>query len=89
MYPTIGRILIYKLSANDLLNINAGPDHQRNPHSVGQELPLLVCVVWPHEFGEGKPGVNGQVFLDGNRSLWVTSVGEGEGEGQWHWPVKV
>lgn len=87
MVPTIGRILIYKLSEMDLGRFPSAISNM-NPHSVGQELPLIVCRVWPNEFGD-KPGVNGQVFLDGNQSLWVTSVGEGDQPGQWHWPVKV
>ncbi|KKK65507.1 hypothetical protein LCGC14_2973460, partial [marine sediment metagenome] len=35
------------------------------------------------EFGPGYQGVNGQAFLDGNDSLWVTSVQEGYESGQW------
>jgi hypothetical protein len=89
MQPTIGRILIYRLSDSDIKQINDGPQGNLNTHSVGQELPLIVCVVWPDEFGQGKAGVNGWLFLDGGRSLWLTSVGEGDGNGQWHWPVQV
>jgi hypothetical protein len=55
----------------------------------GNSYPLIVTNVWPDEFGAGKPGVNGQVILDGNDSLWVTSAGEGEENGQWQWPEKV
>ncbi len=29
------------------------------------------------------PGVNGQAFLDGNDSLWVTNVFEGAAPGSW------
>lgn len=89
MQPTIGRIVIYKLSEGDLNRLKARPSHETNPHSIGQELPLLACRVWPNEWGEGKAGINGQVFLDGSDTLWVTSVGEGTGEGQWHWPERV
>lgn len=34
-------------------------------------------------------GVNGQVFLDGNDVLWVTSVVQGDKPGQWHEPERV
>lgn len=87
MQPTIGRILIYKLSVLDVARIQrTANEGNENPHAVGQELPLLVCCVWPNEFGPGKAGVNGQLFLDGQRTLWITSVGEGDIEGRWHWP---
>ena len=63
--------------------------HIGNSASEGQEFPMVVVRVWTDEFGPGKPGVNGQAFLDGNDALWVTSVGEGDGDGQWHWPARV
>lgn len=34
-------------------------------------------------------GVNGQVLLDGNDALWVTSAPEGDGNGFWCWPERV
>lgn len=87
MNPTVGRILHYTLSKTDAERISKLPSNQ-NPHYAGDVLPLLVCRVWPNEFGTDKSGVNGQVFLDGSDSLWVTSVGEGAGEGQWSWPPR-
>jgi len=60
--------------------------HIGNSTFGGEEFPLVVVRVWPNEFGEGKSGVNGQLMLDGNDSLWVTSAGEGIENGQWHWP---
>lgn len=88
MKPTIGTILLYRLAQHDVncISRQAPVTAGNNPHSTGQQLPLIVCRVFPDEFGTDKPGVNGQVFLDGRDSLWVTSVGEGEGEGQWSWP---
>lgn len=62
--------------------------HIGNPVSVGDELPLHVVRVWPGEFGPDKVGVNGQVLLDGNDQLWVTSVAEGETPGTWSWPPR-
>jgi len=62
--------------------------HIGNPHHVGQVLPLVVCVVWPNEYGPNYHGVNGQVFLDGNDALWVTSIKEGTDNGTWSWPKK-
>lgn len=63
--------------------------HIGNTAREGDIVPLIIVVVWPDEFGPGKPGVNGQAFLDGNDSLWVTSAGEGENPGQWSWPPRV
>ena len=63
--------------------------HIGNNVTAGQEFPLVIVAVWPDEFGQGKPGVNGQAFLDGNDSFWVTSAGEGAENGQWHWPERV
>ena len=120
MKPTIGRIVIYKLTEDDTSQINrrrtsgsfiaeriknngaemvnltnlpatwplGAQAHIGNWASAGTEYPCIVCAVWPHEFGQDKPGINGQVFLDGNDTLWVTSIGEGTENGQWHWPAK-
>jgi hypothetical protein len=55
----------------------------------GEEYPMVIVRVWPDEFGIGKPGINGQVLLDGNDTLWVTSAGEGDAPGKWHWPTRV
>lgn len=63
--------------------------HVGNHASEGNQLPMIVVRVWENEFGEGVPGVNGQVFLDGNDQLWVTSVKFGEGPGTCHWIEKV
>jgi hypothetical protein len=56
--------------------------HVGNTARAGQILPLLVV----RTLDEGK--VNGQVFLDGNDTLWVTSASEGDGRGQWAWPPR-
>lgn len=83
-----GDVVLYKLSEMDVARIK----EQRsvvvgrwswNDVCVGEVLPLLAVKVWANEWGEGIPGINGQVMLDGPDSLWVTSVGPGEGLGQW------
>lgn len=60
--------------------------HMGSTVSAGEEVPLLVARVWPDEYGPGVPGLNGQAFLDGTDTLWVTSAREGEGPGTWSWP---
>lgn len=104
MQPTIGRIVHYKLTADDAAAINKrredykkasqpGQDtgfqaHFGNYVSAGEIVPVIIVQVWPNEFGD-KPGINGQAFLDGNDSLWITSKGEGTENGQWSWPPRV
>jgi len=52
---------------------------------AGDVYPLLITRVW----GD-KPGcaVNGQVFLDGNDTYWVTRVTEGAGAQHFRWPQR-
>lgn len=99
--PSVGRIVHYKLSKSDVEAIGrrrvkgaghnpewpAGAQaHVGNQPVEGETMPMVVCVVWPNEFGDNIPGVNGQVFLDGNDSLWITSAKQGDESGQWNWP---
>lgn len=96
MNPTIGRIVHYTLDHADAQRIaqnrgvaapNIGSSHG-NSVSVGDVYPMLITRVWDG----GKPNpdamVNGQVFLDGNDSLWVTSVKVGEGPRTFSWPTR-
>lgn len=62
--------------------------HIGNIAAEGDIVPLLVVRVWPDEYGPGIPGVNGQAFLDGNDTLWVTSAREGTEPGTWFWPPR-
>lgn len=101
MKPTIGRIVHYVLTMNDVEAIRrrrvAGVGHGENwpagaqAHvgnsvSPGEHIPAIVCVVWPNEHGPDFDGINAQAFLDGNDSYWITSAKEGTGSGTWHWP---
>jgi hypothetical protein len=58
--------------------------HAGNAPSVGQHVPMMICVVWNDE-----GVVNGQAFLDGNDVLWVTSARPGTEPGNWMWPERV
>lgn len=62
--------------------------HIGNPVAIGTTVPMIVVAVWPNEFGDGVPGVNGQALLDGNDVLWVTSAKEGTEPGTWAWPTR-
>lgn len=54
--------------------------HIGNRAEAGQVYPMLIVRTWG---STPESAVNGQVFLDGNDSLWVTSVTQGEGERRW------
>ena len=74
--PTIGRIVLYILTALDaerILDQRARSEGraQGNYVQAGQAYPMVIVRIWGDEPGSG---VNGKVLLDGNDSLWVTSV---------------
>jgi hypothetical protein len=57
--------------------------HVGNEVREGDVFPLVVVRVWVGN------RVNGQLFLDGNDHLWITSASEGAGPGFWFWPPRV
>jgi len=104
MKASIGRIVRYPLTLADaerinkrredashsgLAQVNTGAQlHVGNKAEEGQFYPLLITRVWSEDL------VNGQVFLDGNDTLWVTSshqapAGEAERPGFWSEPPRV
>lgn len=103
MTPSIGRIVILKLSASCAEGINARRRHARSHAAAhGNEAQQTgVQVHWGNDVAEGDEFpmvivriwgpemVNGQVLLDGSDTLWATSVHEGDQPGEWHWPERV
>ncbi len=106
MIPTIGRIVLYTLRKSDADAINkrlkdaelAMSQHRTasngvmvhvgNRASEGEKFPMIITKVW----GDTEGAVfNGQVMLDGNHPLWVTStrIGEPETHGECIWPPRV
>jgi hypothetical protein len=101
--PTIGRIVHYTLSQQDAEQVNRRrsdsqshiAEHRDNSNGVqihfgnsvstGDVYPLIITRVWG---STPESAVNGQVLLDGNDSLWVTSVVEGDAAGQYVWPKR-
>ena len=102
--PTIGRIVHYRLSAADAEAINRRrehtqahlDEHRANSNGVqvhignhveeGDVFPMVITRVW--QPGESEGHVNGQVMLDGNDLLWVTSVKVGSGPRTFSWPER-
>jgi hypothetical protein len=92
--PTIGRLVDYTLDAYDAdavnkrrahamthlaeyrLRMDGSQLHVGNGVAAGDVFPMMIVRV----FGPAPTSpVNGQVFLDGNDIMWVTSVTAGEG----------
>jgi hypothetical protein len=100
--PTKGRIVLYRLTAMNAEDVNRrraharqGRDHLANETGEqlhvgndvieGEEFPMIIV----EAFGDyAEAAVNGQVFLDGNDTLWVTSVVAGDGPGTYAWPER-
>lgn len=102
--PTIGRIVHYRLTADDAEMINRRRSdfdaerarevrpgyvgHIGNRVAQGDVYPATIVRV----FGPAdRPdaAVNLQVSLDGNDLYWATSRVEGDGPGTWRWPARV
>lgn len=90
-----GRKVHYVLDALSVQRIQAqraeDPRKHGNTPTVGDHVPMEIVRVWPNEFGPETDGVNGQCLLDGNDTLWVTSVkfDDKKSLGTWHWIEKV
>lgn len=93
--PSAGRIVQYKLTQANASQVNRRRPRQRDDASVpihagnqayeGDIYPMLIVRAWGNE---PTSAVNGQVFLDGDDTLWVTSVTMGDDLGQFFWPVR-
>lgn len=85
---TLGRDVMYVLDYADCTRVEAlrRDGVTINQVRAGQLAPAKVVAV----MGDT---VNLQVFLDGARQLWVTSVAQTTADdaevGCWHWPVLV
>jgi hypothetical protein len=64
--------------------------HVGNGVQAGDVYPLVITRVWASaEQVTEHTAVNGQVLLDGNDTLWVTSVSQGTDQRQWFAPPRV
>lgn len=96
--PSIGRVVHYTLSKHDATLINKRRQdaydskiaaqnsgavvHVGNSVAEGDVYPMMIVRVWSPDM------VNGQVILDGDDTLWVTSVKLGVGPCSYAWPVR-
>ena len=74
--PKTGMIVLYSLNASDVGEIERQrryrvPGPTGNSVRPGDIYPLLITEDWQAQLPN--QAVNGQVFLDGPDSLWVTS----------------
>lgn len=102
---SIGRIVRYRLSAQDATLVNrrrttgesiaqrmqqsqwslGAQAHIGNEVKEGDVYPMIIVRVWGDT---PSSSVNGQVFLDGSDTLWVTSVMNGTEPRTWQWPPR-
>lgn len=76
----------YTARANKLHPEETGHQiHTGNRAEGGDVYPMLIVRAWGTT---PESSVNGQVFLDGNDTLWVTSVSVGEGQRRFQWPTR-
>lgn len=83
--PTIGRVVQYTLSEQDVAAIKKNrfdSADRGNDVREGDVFPAIVVCVW-------QTSVQLQVFLDGTDTHWAASVSEGEGPRTWAWPPRV
>jgi len=79
----VGQTVLYTLTDQDAEQINSDLGyvaHVGNQAEAGQVLPMIIVRTWGDT---PESSVNGQVFLDGNSTLWVTSRSAGSGPGHW------
>ena len=101
---TVGRIVHYRLTDDDAVKINrrrtsgasiaeriaisqwplGAQAHIGGTARGGDVLPMMIVAVCTGD----AHGVNGQVFLAGNDTLWAPSLSEGTEPCQWSWPPK-
>ena len=103
MTPTIGRIVIYRITASDAETLNRRrKDAQEKMEwhraiKSGAQVHVGNAVKPDDEFpliitrvwgAEPTTAFNGQLLLDGSDLFWVTSTHLGEGPRNCYWPVK-
>jgi hypothetical protein len=91
--PTPGRIIIYRLSEMDAVNINVSSAAYNarygaaaNQARAGDMLPAIIVRTFGH--APTSP-CNIKVFIYGpTPDYWATSRVLGDADGQWSWPAR-
>lgn len=86
--PSIGRIVHYRLSEQDV-NESFIRHGSTQALSAGDVLPAIVVGVRRGRAVDAPPALDMQVFLPGGYPLWVSSITEGAGHSEWFWPPRV
>lgn len=102
MKPTLGRIVLYRLTGDDAEAINRRrADAEGRMTAIREERTGYQVHVGNLAHGgqvypavvvrmvDGAPAVNLRVLLDGSDTYWATSRAEGDERGQWSWPPRV
>ena len=99
MTPTIGRIVVYKLSKRDAEQINKRRNDahkhldEHRAASNGVQIHYGWNVAEGNEFpavvvhGHGETCASLTVFAAGSDNFWAPSMNLGDEPGTWHWPV--
>ncbi|MFF3558530.1 hypothetical protein ACFYXS_00570 [Streptomyces sp. NPDC002574] len=86
--PSIGRIVWYRLSADDVRALARERDDAGicgNPLKAGEQYPAVIVRVW----GETpQAACSLHVHLDGPDVYWATSRHLGDQNGNWSWPPR-
>jgi hypothetical protein len=104
MEVSIGRIVLYTLTAEDVKQIDWRRDleiEERNgkitPDTIRYPIGLLAFIGHKVQAGDtfplvitrvGSYSVGGQAMLDGPDCFWVVDAREGVGPGTWRWPER-
>ena len=98
--PTVGRIVLYRMSAQDAATTNQRRSHAKDKMEWHRLLKTGAQVHFGNTVNEGDvypaivvrvwgdqstSAVNLKVFLDGTDDFWATSVSVGEQPGNYHW----
>jgi len=78
MKPTIGKVVLYNITQTDATAMADMPNC-----NVQEVLPATIVAIWNDS--EDYPLVNLSVTLDGEGTMWKTSISLGEGQGQFQW----
>jgi hypothetical protein len=105
MVLSLGQTVLYCLTVEDVARIETRRALLREESNLVEEtnclfdygnrinegdiFPMLIVRVSPHPNKQNMVEVNGQVFLDGNDCLWITSRTMGDKPGDWFEPPRV